>query len=214
MAEFVYDCPHCYTKSVGFRGHGSEGRELSWSAYRWNTLFVCRRCRNGIVVILVNNSSSLDPMDVDGVPTHYGFELEAVYPAPIIPSAPEHVPEPLARNYVEAFENLQSGRWDSAGVMFGRTLEMATKDLAPGTERDSLKKRIDRLVNNGTMDPTIGDLADCIRDERNAVVHEEEFDKESAEQLHEFTHLFLTYTYSLPGRVKDAKTKRKGKKTP
>jgi len=153
-------------------------------------------------------------MKCEGIPTHGNFKLEAVYPEPAVISAPEHVPESLASNYVEALENLQARRFNSAGVMFGRVLEMATRDLAPGTERDSLTKRIETLVNNGTMDPAIGDLADCIRDERNAVVHSEDFDQDAAEQIYEFTQLFLTYTYSLPARLKEAKEKRKAKKAP
>ena len=186
MSEFVYDCPHCGTQKVGFSCHGSQGRSVE-TEYEWNTLFVCRQCRMGIVVRF-SHYRNMDPKDCIGDPRTDGFNLESVHPEPIIPSAPDHVPDPLAKNYVEALKNLKSGQFNSAGIMFRRVLEIATKQLAPGTNQDNLSKRISKLVANGKISSEMGELADCIRDEGNAATHEvDDFDKESAEQIYEFT---------------------------
>ena len=222
MAEFVYDCPHCGTRKAGFTGIGSDHGHAQGLKTTWNFMFVCRVCWKGILVRFsrvaelpagVPRGITFDfggPMDVRGDPRAEGYSLEEVYPSPIAPSAPDHIPEHLADNYVEALNVLQGGHWTGAGIMFRRVLEIATKDLAPGTERDNLRKRISDLVANGTMDPGMGELADCIRDEGNFAAHDvDDFDQESAEQLHEFTSLFLTYTYTLPQRIRDATVKRR-----
>ena len=192
-------------------GYGSQGMDDRGGGYIWNTLFVCRFCRKGIVVRLFYDYST-DPMACEGDPRTDGFHLESVYPEPITPSAPDHVPNPLAKNFIEALTNLQGDRFTSAGIMFRKVLETSTKQLAPGTDGDNLKKRISKLVTDGKIAAEMGELADCIRDEGNVAAHEEEFDQESAEQIHEFTYLYLTYVYTLPHRIQDANAKRKAKK--
>ena len=147
-------------------------------------------------------------MRCSGDPRDGHYHLDSVYPRPNVPSAPEHVPDDLAGHYVEALYNLQSKRFTSAGMMFRKVLEMATKRLAPatekGTQKQSLKQRIGKLEEAGKITHELRELADCIRDDGNEAAHEEDFDDETASRLQVFTYLFLTYTFTLPESVRIA----------
>jgi len=65
------------------------------------------------------------------------------------------------------------------------------------------------------LTPAMAEWADFLRDEGNEATHEEEeeFTPEQAKQMQEFTELFLTYAFTLPGRVAAAQEKAEGNKS-
>lgn len=87
--------------------------------------------------------------------------------------------------------------------MFRRCLEIALKAHSPEIEAWKLEKRIDKLAAERKITPDMQTWAHRVRLDGNDALHEEEdFTKESATELMEFTRLLLTYMYTLPEKVK------------
>ena len=134
--------------------------------------------------------------------------VRAIYPAPQNIEAPYALPDGIANDYIEAEKNLQRRNFTSAGMMFRRVLERATKHLAPGETGKRLKDRIALLAEQHRITPEVRELAECLRDDGMVAAHEEEaFTELGANQMRDFTHLFLMYTFALPQFVDDARAK-------
>ena len=202
MAELVYDCPHCGASKIAFTCHGSDYHGQRFC----NTLFVCRNCHDAIVAKFVVSGRS-DPQKSHGDPRTNGHTLLDVYPSPTLLEAPPHVPPNLSDEYVEGLNVLRGRNFKSAGMMFRRVLEIATKGLAPEKKDVRLYDRIVHLGEGGKITPELRGLADRIRLDGNEANHEEEFDETKVAQLKEFTYLFLLYTFTLPKLVELAQDK-------
>ena len=217
MAVFVYNCPHCGASRMTFTCHGSRHATDTNTQWTWNTLFVCRNCEEGVVAKFQTQSTSSDPQNCNGDPRAAGFMLVNVHPSPAQLEAPRHVSSELAEDYIEGLKNLRDRRFKSAGMMFRRVLDIATKSLAPDKKDVSLYRRIVHLEKEGKITAELRGLADRIRLDGNEANHEEEFDGTKVTQLKEFTYLFLLYSFSLPKLVELAQanaTQNKGVPNP
>lgn len=207
----VLDCPHCRSERVGFE-FGGERRDVVRDKV-WNTLFVCRNCREGVVIKLENKKGYRShPGECTGDPCDQGYVMLKVHPKPLEISAPEHVPDAMARDYKEASDSLQRGKSTSAGMMFRKVLQRATTEIGPDSntfKKKGLKARIESLAKLHLLTPAMAEWADFLRDEGNDATHEEEeeFTQPQAQQMQEFTELFLLYAFTLPGRVAEAREK-------
>jgi Domain of unknown function (DUF4145) len=88
--------------------------------------------------------------------------------------------------------------------MSRKTVDAATKDLMKDQAKQirDLAPRIDALATAGKLTEDLRAWAHQIRLDGNNAVHDEKpFTKEEAEELLDFTELFLTYVYTLPGRL-------------
>ncbi len=181
----------------------------------WNTLFVCRNCETGVVVRLETEreQSANDLINWEGHPRKCGFKVVEVHPKPQRITAPEHVPDAMARDYKEAMDSLRRGKWTSAGIMFRRVLERSTLELEPDGEdfsKKTLRERIDALAEQYAITPAMKEWAHIIRLEGNEAAHGATFDEPSTKQLQEFTELFLIYAFTLPARVAEARQGAEG----
>ena len=218
MAEIVLDCPHCASERVGFNYGGQYALPLkTYALYQiWQTLWVCRKCVNGVVVTFQRSTKSEgkpdSPEHCSGDPEANGFELLGVHPKREPVGAPEHVPSEIAQNYKEAANNLRRGSNASAGIMCRRVLDRATMRLASDElnfNGMNLLKRIDTLAERQAITPAMKKWAHHIRLDGNEAAHEDEdFDRQSARQIMDFTELFLIYAFTLPGRVELADARR------
>ncbi len=95
----------------------------------WNTLFVCRKCQEGVAVKFKGPKES-SPGNYSGDPQDHEFELIAIHPKPQPIDVPEHVPDGIANDYKEAADNLRRQHFTSAGIMFRKVLEWATTEIA------------------------------------------------------------------------------------
>ena len=226
MNHSVLDCPHCGSKKITFDvADGTRLRKLDGEfRYYWNLFLTCRHCTNGLVAVFANQQDeSTSPAVFDGDPQDEGFILIQTFPAQQKLNIPEHLTNPIAKNFEEAVDNLNSGRYTSAGMMFRRVLQRSTTALMdePGTLKSKdLKKRIDILANEGIITEAMRDWADIIRLEGNSANHDEEehgqdeFTLQDATQLHQFTELFLIYAFTLPARVKQYRETSKTSEQP
>ena len=196
----VLDCPHCGSERMGFAFGGE--MEVPRVTRTWNTLFMCRKCREGIVVKLYHRGETKHPSLCTGDPRDEKFEVTAIYPKRQPGVAPEYVPADIAGDFVEAVENLRRESFTSAGMMFRRVLEQATKRIAPDLTATTLLGRIDALAERHEITPAMKDWAHVIRIVGNEATHDEVFDDTRAGQMHGFAELFLVYSFTLPERVK------------
>ena len=211
MSQFVSKCPHCHTENVAFASHGAEMAIHRGQLSYWNTFFVCRKCRKGIVVELKPDyANAPNPHEIDGDPQDNWYSVDNIYPAPQKIEAPYAVPDGIADNYREGENNFARENFASAGMMFRRVLDRATKRLAPSQKGKRLYERIEWLANQHKITEELKELAHFIRDDGNDASHEDkEFTEDSARQMKDFTYLFLMYTFTLPQLVEDARIKDK-----
>ena len=218
MAELVLDCPHCGAERTGFvfggeylvKRHKSPRSGAVKST--WNTLFVCRRCTEGVVAQL-ETFRDTPPSAHDVVLTTAEFQLMKVRPKPQPVAVPEHLPELIARDYKEAADSLRRQKFTSADMMFRKVLQRATTALATTAEPKitvqglKLHARIDTLAYHQLITPAMREWAHLIRLDGNEANHEEDvvFEQSDAEQIQAFTELFLIYAFTLPERVKLAR---------
>ena len=105
--------------------------------------------------------------------------------------------------------NLGRRNWTSAGMMFRKVLERSTMEIAPdGADFGTMKlsRRIDALGDRHDITPAMREWAHLIRLEGNKAAHgDEDFSRKSAEQIQEFSELFLIYTFTMPERVRLAR---------
>ena len=208
------NCPHCGTTKAGFRGlYGQPRANRPRPGYHDTHFDVLARCRicEACIVIEVHSSDGSDPMVGDHWHNRAGrFSKVRIHPEPLAVCAPEHTPDPIAKDFKEGLNCLRRGDFNAAGMMLRNTLQRATTALAqtagmtPFKTKTPLQHRIDALAKDGHLTDSMRDLAVAIKLDGNEAAHEEdqEFDKGAATQTREFTELFLIYAFNLPERVK------------
>ena len=143
---FKCDCPRCGAKSVGFKsvGYLAHSNSRDWFAE-------CGLCYGGIVVRIPGHLRLEDARRV--IP-----EMGMIV-APSLPptTAPEHVPDDVARYFEEGMENLPRN-WNAAGMMFRKTLEVALKRAFPDIE-GGLAHRIHEGSKAGLLTSDMADWA-------------------------------------------------------
>ena len=180
----------------------------------WNTLFVCRKCRQGVVARLRGAQTGPKPSACHGDPTEEGFKVLAVHPNPKRHVVPEHLPQEIATDYKEAADSLRRQNLTSAGMMFRKVLQRATTALAATAEPQvtvrglKLHARIDKLADQHLITPAMREWAHQVRDDGKEANHGEDevFEQSDAEQIQAFTELFLIYAFTLPERVRLARS--------
>ncbi|WP_244125581.1 DUF4145 domain-containing protein [Burkholderia gladioli] len=135
--------------------------------------------------------------------TMANISASEMFPKPEKIDAPEYIPGNAARAFEEGADSLASGRPTAAAAMFRRCLEIALKQHSPDIDAWKLEKRIDKLFNEGRITKDLQEWAHRIRLEGNDALHEEEeFTKETASEMMEFTRMVLVYLYTLPERIR------------
>lgn len=215
MPSFNAKCPYCAAENVGFHIIAEQERPSlaetnSGRFILWDVMATCTTCEWSVIAIYSHiapgarrkNTPQLCPSD----PENWGFKLMDIFPHPPPSRTPDHLPDRLTDIFLQAENALKRGYWDASGAMSRKTLDVATKLLMKDAERQvgNLGPRIDALAAQGKLTKDLGQWAHHVRLEGNAAAHDEApFTKDEAEELLDFTELFLTYVFSLPGRMKD-----------
>jgi len=137
------------------------------------------------------------------------YEIKREWPQATL-VAPDDVPPNVARFYEQGLENLAQKRWDAAGAMFRKSLDVASKIIAADSKHLTLFARINKLHESGLITEAMKDWSHEIRLEGNNAVHDEEPESaEDAEATHKFTEAFLTYVFTLPAMVTANRARRR-----
>jgi hypothetical protein len=203
MGTIAIDCPHCGTQRVSFNVVADAGHPVN-KALLYSTA-LCGHCLEPIVIKVqrVGNSAGPNPREYAGDITQAKHLVRvALWPELHETSVPPDTPERSAGAFREAMDAFKRRNWNSAGVMFRRTLELATAKLDPSLSGRKLAQRIDALADRNLVTPAMKEWAHIIRLDGNAAVHEEEdIDEATATALRNFTETFLLYAFTLPAMV-------------
>ena len=206
--HFQYDCPHCATKQAGFvvqyQWASRNGGAIS------NLLAICGVCNRGLLIESFDRHSTGHP---DLVCYQLTFPEDRFHIMGVWPDGSHAIPSGAPSNvtafFTQGIENHAGRRWDAAGAMFRKTLDVSTKLIHPESKSLTLFKRIEKLVEVGLLTPAMGDWSHEIRLDGNDAVHDE--DPETAEDSLaslKFTEAFLNYAFSLPEMVSRNRKKR------
>ena len=208
--HFNYDCPHCLTRGAGFEVK-YQWRPLRGGAADANLLAVCGVCKGGMTMLtefrlMGHGHPDLAREDLAFTPDK--FVIRATWPR-FAGRCPAEVPANVESFYNQGLENLAAGRWDAAGAMFRKSLDVATKLIAPEKRSKTLYVRINELVAEGKLTAAMGEWSHEIRLDGNGAVHDEEPEtKEDARVMQRFAEALLTYTFTLPAMVETNRAKR------
>ena len=209
--QFQHDCPHCLSEAAGFTcAHQWADRSLR---FRARVLAICGICNHGIILNVHNRSQQ----QVPNLPANnLDFPTDPLRILEVSPDKridlPKDVPPNIERFYMQGLVNLRSRNWDAAGAMFRKTLDVATKLIAPEKKAKSLFARIEALVAEGLLTPAVGEWSHEIRMDGNDAVHDEEPETpEDAAAIQQFAEAFLKYAFSLPSLVAQNRAKREPK---
>ena len=200
MGQLKRDCPHCHTKNSAFMAFG-EKQQID--SELWTTALFCSGCYGGMTAIIEMQAGQTPlgyPGDIDQNPN---LMIQAEYPRHEPKEAPRHLPANIESYFLQATRSLEGKNFDASGVMSRKALDTATRKLKPDA-KGNLYKRIEALAAVNLITPDLKNWAHIIRDDGNDAAHEEEpTTQDFAQELLDFTELFLMYTFTMPGMVKD-----------
>ena len=206
----VSTCPHCKSRRMSFSFQGESYMQEEYFG-TWNTFWTCSYCDAAIIAILEPSSETANthsPSQLGNTLTKH-FAIMEVHPKTSTATL-DHVPNSILDTYIEANSCLDHQGWTSAGIMFRKVLEMTTVELGPKDNKfrsKPLYHRIEELAATNLLPDSMRELAHEIRLGGNVAAHEEEYSKEEAEELREFSELFLTYLFTLPHKISASRRK-------
>lgn len=132
-------------------------------------------------------------------------QIIRMYPEPTPPYSHPSLPDTVNQDLID-LQNMLKQNIAPHLVMTGcRTvLESVVKELGGEGKRliDQIKDLKAKAIVNGVLE----DWAQHIRLEGNSAVHERSGTQEEAQELMEFTKLFLQYTFEFPSRITTLRT--------
>lgn len=214
MATLVSVCGYCASKDQTFDVISYEA--ISQFGVVLGTK--CRRCRK-ISCLLVEprngNASGL----ISGIP-HLPDITSIIHireRVPLVkdPSAPPHVPDDVAKAYVQAEKLVGAPDMaEPAAVMYGRTVELALSEASKmkgvplaGT---TLVKRIDDAAAKHLLPADLAEWSHEVRQLRNDGAHVNPVDHTEVLELQGFVELLLRYLFTLPGIMAERRLKKNG----
>ncbi|MDP2858556.1 MAG: DUF4145 domain-containing protein [Bacillota bacterium] len=193
--SFVHPCAHCDEKAVAARVSLTEDivfgdyPDQGCDTFTWS-LHVCPVCRRPT---LVQRARYEVEVDIDRWPIHQ----DVLYPTEAI--SVDGLPSKVAGEYLEALRVAKVSA-NAFSAMVGRVLESICRDK--GATGTSLSKRLRRLGDSGILPGSVAEIADTLREVRNAGVHDESGLRESdVSVLKDLTEAVVDYVYRIPFRL-------------
>ena len=209
MASINHNCPRCSSKGAAFLLLYDVSSPNS--AFEWYTVGKCGVCLRASLFNLRMNSTGSPPCSAASQSITAVISCD---PAPAKPNVPDNIPDNVATPYLEAEHSFAAGHYSAAGSCYRKAMERSLKHIDPNL-KGMLNQRVRLLEKNGLLPIGMIELLDQIRLFGNTSMHEDDFDptKADCEAAREFSQLFLTYAFSLPKKVANAKTKIAGQKS-
>ncbi|CAD5999873.1 MULTISPECIES: DUF4145 domain-containing protein [Enterobacteriaceae] len=226
MVTLVDDCPRCGSQKISFDFNGLNCTKVYTNlggakTYEYEIYCVCRECRQTTMFMCwpLEKNKTLDGYNWgSGL---FGLREVVEVGRPVSPAdiavdePPEFLPEHINNAYEEGAKCLAIGCYNAAATMFRLCLDYATKGLVPEGEQGPAQKikrslglRMEWLFDNHLLPESLRELAECVKDDGNDGAHEGILDKAAAEDLEDFTYLFLERLYTEPQRLIEARTRR------
>jgi len=224
MATIVSNCPRCGAKQITFDIKFDACEYISQQKEMYS---VCRCCMRGTIFLVHIDYPLCKQLagetkvaqikaDLTSSISVRGFvslaDTSAIKP-------PEHLPDVIEKGFNEAARCFAVGCYNASATMYRFCLDQATKELLPdasaesvqqpnGRQRRDLGLRLPWLIERDGRLAGLGDLASCIRDDGNDGAHSGSLSKTDAEDVQDFTFMFLERLYSEAVRLKLAADRR------
>lgn len=232
MYTFAGTCPHCGSDR-GFQAFGSSPKLIIEKDYstvpvshrgiemkhdeknpyvKFSLAGVCLTCQQPVVAASSARDKVLEEINACiqdfGRQSLVQVKVDAIYPKRDPKYAHPSIPEKINKSFVDVQKMFDSGLQPHFVIGGCRSvLENALNAL--GANGSTLYKKIENLHDQGLITETIKDWAHIIRNNGNDAVHELNGKREDAEDLLNFTKIFLQYAFELPAVIKAMRNKRK-----
>ena len=195
-------CPHCDTERSGFelvycqRMYPGEPASSGLSSV-FNTMCVCPRCHNAIVVVIEANRHVVFERPKFNIED---CNVLDVFPRMTELKVPDFTPPEVANIYLQGLDCLRRGHYDACEVMMRKTIEITAG--IKGAKENGLARKIQWLAKSNIITADMAAWADEIRLAGNEAAHEDgPVGKAEASEIADFTELLLTYLFQLPGML-------------
>ncbi len=218
MLQAVIECPHCGNKgSFDFYGIPyvehlenvtlPNGEQTALLKIRG--IAVCCKCKEPALIEakVFRNEWEIFRTHVEDRELYRirNFQIIRVFPNPKKPYSHPSIPEKIRELFADVQELLRQRRNPALIIGACRSiLDVATKEL--GAKEGSLYERIEELYKSHVITKPLKDWAHILRRYGNKAIHEIEADYKEAEELVEFTKLFLIMTFELPARIEEKRS--------
>lgn len=231
MYVFDGKCPHCGSDR-GFAAFGVSGCEMfdfgessfspaildKWrrkyadNELGWYSLGgVCLKCKKPVVAYILAGLNerkliyqSLKNDEIEYSEKRIHTEKIEIYPKPEQEYSHESIPAGINKRFKSVQIMLKTdGIYPSDILTACRdTLESAVNDIGAMDGKENLKKKIKTLLEDGIITTQIHRWAETIADFGNDGAHYGEGTREDADEMVEFTKIFLQYAYEFPARIR------------
>lgn len=216
MSVLVMTCPHCSADNMTFNVRTDAEHKL-FPRHR-SALAFCAKCDKPIVVMATlkegpnRHMANWKLSSEDGALNEANhIRIDAVWPRQPVIDAPQNLPEKVLRAFMDAASARRASLWNPACGAYRRCMEIALKDLSPDIDAWKIEKRIDRMAAENRLTPAIQAWAHELRLDGNEAVHGvEDATQEMADQMHHLTYFLLTYLFTLPKQIEEARARRDG----
>lgn len=215
MSVLVMTCPHCSADNMTFNVRTDY--EHKQKAHHRSALAFCAKCDMPVVVRAEWVGPGYAPSDwrlhqIEGslfdVPQ---LRVRGIWPPQPVIDAPQNLPDKVLRAFMDAASARRASLWNPACGAYRRCMEIALKDLSPDIDAWKIEKRIDRMAAENRLTPAIQAWAHELRLDGNEAVHGvEDATQEMADQMHHLTYFLLTYLFTLPKQIEEARARRDG----
>jgi len=211
MPSLIVECPHCGAEKIGFNLMYQMPSTITPKnmSKRFRVYMSCSNCEEAVIGTFdkpVNVGSPQEPLTCPIDPRILGWILTSTYPTPTPKPCPDCTPENLKKIYLQAANAHRRGDPDASGAMSRKVVDVSTQQLLGEKSKDyrDIRGRIDALAADNKLTPDLKDWAHQVRLGGNDAAHDlDPFTPEEADELLNFAELYLTYVYTLPGRLKE-----------
>jgi hypothetical protein len=210
MGFLIRDCARCGVKSVQMIAAG----HVQFDDVNSEVFVFCQSCRRGSIY---QGQPQGKPAEQSGLldksrSYHHDPVVVEFTPPPIPPSVPDRV----ADLFREAAISRRAHRYEAAGAIFRKTIDVASKHLYATDERlkdrkpaDALRSRLKALGEMKILDEEIVDLADVAALDGNDAVHDiDPYTAAEAEALEDLTADLLDRLFVRPAKLAAVKAKQ------
>lgn len=196
-------CPFClHSGNFKVVAHKEKKHHQDIKVLNFDTL-ECGNCNGYVLVLWSVNSSGINP------PVH-DFK---VLPWPLTyVRYPDHWPETVGRNWLQAKRNLLNQNWDAAAIMARTALQAALRDK--NAKMNNLKNEINDLAQKGILPPLMKEWSENVRVLGNESAHPNSeqgaTNPQDAKDVIRFLDFLMVYLYNLPEQIK--KYRERGEK--
>lgn len=228
MAFYVGRCNHCSTDKIRF--------EVLSFCYdqdnNHNHFFIaCENCITPTVLKMKPKTSHIIDMlkkktfplkEQINISEHFYNERILNTPSNSLAKCPDHVPDNLKQVFDEAALCYSHSCYIACASMFRLCLDITTKELLQewieanqdsptppdSSQKGKLYNRIEFLIERGVIPSDLKEYAHHIRLDGNDAAHDGSTQKEEAEDLLDFSELFLERIYTIRKQLEIAQARR------